>query len=374
MTTLKVRSHVHDYRRDSYLGNGVNLNPEFQPIDCAIGYSQWGISPRVAIAHQDFDPHCVSAYPEPNHETLLKPSLLKRFSRAALKEEQIFLGHGSFNLIERLIHKLIQPGHMLGVGPQFNEIPSEFVASSGTYHPVPISISDPKFPLPQIVDQLNTGNYSVLYLDNPNNPLGSLIDLDTISYVVQVAERHGTIVIVDEAYGDFVPDSHSSAYLVNNFTNLVTVRSCSKALGLAAERIGYMFLSSALGKLYSQLDVPFEPSVYAAHLARATLSDQQFIQSIRQQVADVKSKLITMLQDAGFTIMPTHQTVSIMSIHRPDHNVAQDLASVGVKVEAGSCFCQTHQAWDDSFGRVRVVSPELLDELVGRLQLLPLQT
>ncbi len=363
---LRIRSHLHGYHRDSYLGTSTPLNPEFPEIDCAVGYSQWGVSPRAVKAHRDFDPESVSAYPELFYDRLLKPVIMERFGLRGVDPGQIFFGHGSFNLAERLIHKLIHPGILLGVGPQFNEIPSEFVAAGGGYHPIPIT-QDGQVSLQEMIAQLRTGLFSALYLDNPNNPLGSMLSLAEVESLCDIAESFGTIVIVDEAYGDFVDDEFSAARLVSDFSNLAVIRSFSKGLGLAAARVGYMFLSKELAHTYRELDVPFEPGLHGAVMAKATLEDREFISRLRFVVSTDKSMITRALREAGFIVLPTHQGVSILSVFHPDCLVVDTFASIGVSVEAGSCFAQTNTAWDNHYARLRVPKTELVNELCQRI-------
>ncbi len=365
---LNVKESVLAYQRDSYLGGApLQLNPDYIPIDCLRGYSPWGVSPLAVQAYRDFDVQTVSRYGEMFCASTLKPAILKRFDLEDTLADQLFLGHGSFNLIERFIHKLLKPGIMLGVGPQFNEIPSEYMATGGKYVPIPVGPSTYDYLFKQLTDELALGHYSVLYLDNPNNPLGYHLFLKQISSLVRTAGQHGTIVIVDEAYGDFVENAESAVHLVRQYKNLAVVRSFSKCLGLAAERVGYMFLSVPLAQLYIQLDVPFEPSVIAATLATATLSDCSFIEFIRREALFAKMTIINALGDVGYDILPTHPGVSIFCVHKGGVNVVEEMASIGVSVEPGSAFHKANALWDDTYCRIRVPSSKYMAELCRRL-------
>ncbi len=366
MSTLRIRENVRGYVRDTYLGIQTEYNPSYPVIDCAIGSSQWGIAERASDALRDHHLKAQTAYPEMFYDKLLKPAILERFKIEGLKLDHVFFGHGSFNLAERLIHKLIEPGIMLGVGPQFNEIPSEFVAAGGSYLPVPIQEPDYAFPLKTLKDALKNG-VSVLYLDNPNNPLGRLIGLKTLSEIVRVANQEGIIVIIDEAYADFVDDNQSAANLISHFPNIAVLRSFSKGLGLAAARIGYMFLSSELAHYYRMLDVPFEPSLLSAVLARATLEDSAFIRRVRINSTNEKCLLLPLIQEAGFTVLPTHPSTSILTAHRSDCDIVASFASVSIAVEPGSAFQRTHPAWDNSYCRLRLPQPSDINEFKKRL-------
>lgn len=364
---LQVRKTVLDYKRDTYLGSSPVISKNFVPLDCAVGYSQWGVSSAAIQAHKQFDPKIVHCYPEMFYDKLLKPAIIERFHGAAVAPSQLFFGHGSFNLAERLIHKLIAPTRMLGVGPQFNEIPSEFIAAGGVYHPIEIDLNNCLFPTDEVLSVLKQADFSVLYLDNPNNPLGRLVNLDDIKKLIGAAEKVGTIVLMDEAYGDFVPDECSAVALINSFDNLAVIRSFSKCLGLAAERVGYMFLSKKLAEYYKELDVPFEPGLYGAVMSAATLKDVSFLERIRKEAKTVKEYIMSALEQRGFSILPTHEATSILTVHKNEKDVVAEFSAMGVLVEPGEASMSTHKHFDNSYCRIRI--PECSAEFVRRLKL-----
>ncbi len=360
-----IRDAVLGYVRDSYLGSTVHLNPDLPVVDCAIGSSQWGMSAKAIDAHRSFDVASLVGYFDLFHDRLAR----KLYERFGIKKEDapVFFGHGSFNLAERLIHKFISPTVMVGVGPQFNEIPSEFVAAGGQYRPMSFRGAAYEFPVAEIKAAIRQGA-SVVYIDNPNNPTGALVPLDVIATIAATAEKCGTLLIVDEAYGDFVDDACSAAHLVPTFGNIAVLRSFSKALGLAAARVGYMFLSSGIAGSYRHLDVPFEPTLHSAELAYATLEDVDFIRGVRTLVGESKSVLVPVLREQGFNILPTHPQTSIVSVHLDDGDVVQTFASIAVTVEPGSAFAKTNSDWDDSYCRIRLPKKEVLPELIKRIR------
>jgi len=371
MANLKTRDRG-GYKRDSYLlGAKPILNPDFGPIDCAVGYSQWGVSPLAAAASREFDPEKMSAYPELFYDKTLKRAILDRFDGCGVGNGAVFLGHGSFNLAERLIHKLVLPERMLGIGPQFNEIPTEFVAAGGDYVTVPIEPGKPfERTTDRLVRELASGQYSMVYLDNPNNPTGSLQPLETVARLAEAAAACGAIMLVDEAYGDFVQDESSAAYLVTRFPNLAVIRSFSKGLGLAACRVGYMFMSTPLANEYRELDVPFEPSLHAAVMAEATLRDQDFIKGVRRTVAASKVEVgVAIVRNGRYDILDTHCATSILLLRCKDceGNAVADMAALGIMVEGGSEYRRTHQGSSDRYCRLRIPAPGLVDEFCRRI-------
>jgi histidinol-phosphate aminotransferase len=87
-------------------------------------------------------------------------------------------------------------------------------------------------------------NSKLIFLCSPNNPTGGLIPLSTIRNVCE--QRRGqSIIIVDEAYIDFA-NSDSAIELINNYDNLVVLRTFSKAFGLAAARVGVVLAQASI--------------------------------------------------------------------------------------------------------------------------------
>lgn len=372
--TSPVREGLLRYTRDSYVRRSSTCESCDAPdafdggiIDCATGIFEFDPSPRVVRALSEFDVHRLDRYTPYAVERLLKRAILDRFRPVGVTEQQLFLGHGSFNLLERLIHKFLKPGMMLGVGPQFSEVPSEFAAAGGCHVSLPLLEPDASLPVSALEKELQTRSWSVLYIDNPNNPLGRAFDPATLERLAAICDRTGTALIVDEAFADYLDDAASAIHLVPRYRNLIVVRSFSKALGLAGERIGYMFLSSELARVYREIDVPYEPGIVAQTLAIETLADPAWIEQVRFEVRQAKTRIVHALSRSDIRVLPTHPDVAIMAVHRPGADLSCDFRRRGIVPLPGSNFANTHAAWDDSYCRLRVVHGDPLEILCRRL-------
>jgi histidinol-phosphate aminotransferase len=361
----QIRSGLVNYVRDTYIGYNQKVVSELPIIDCSIGSSQWGISDSVRDVHDNFDVMDLCHYNDPFYKNTLIKAILNRFD-CGLSENQIFCGHGSFNLAERLIHKFFIPNKMLGFGPQFNEIPSEFIAAGGLYIAIPFSL-DIHEVVDHMISEISTGKYSVVYIDNPNNPTGGFLSIEELSEIIKMAEKYGTIVLVDEAYGDFVADCNSAFNLVVKYTNLVVIRSCSKGLGLAAARIGYMAISKELSDIYRKIDVPFEPNYYAASIGCVAIADNDFLDDLRKQVKNDKKLIIEKLKSLGFKILNTHEAVSIFSLYYVGANVVEFFRKRAILIEPGEVFRNTNINWNNQYCRVRIPAPSQVNEFCRRI-------
>ena len=369
-----IREVLRGYTRDSYIRRSPTCPSCDAPdafeggiIDCATGIFEFEASPRVACALRDFQVERLDRYTPFAVESLLKRAILDRFRPAGVSEQQLFLGHGSFNLLERLIHKFLRPETMAGIGPQFSEVPSEFAAAGGRYQPFPLLEPDASLPVSALEKEVAAGAWSVLYIDNPNNPLGRAFERSALERLAAACDWSGTALLVDEAFGDYLDDASSAIHLTAHYRNLIVVRSFSKALGLAGERIGYMCLSAELARVYREIDVPFEPGIVAQTLALETLADPGWIERIRREVRHAKRRIVDTLALTDIRVLPTHPDVAIMSVQRPGADLSCDLRQRGIVALAGSNFANTHPDWDDSYCRLRVVHGDQLDLLCRRL-------
>jgi histidinol-phosphate aminotransferase len=97
--------------------------------------------------------------------------------------------------------------------------------------------SELKWEPEKIIESLNTVKVKLIIIANPNQPTGTLTDKSILKDIIKLAEEKGTVVVIDEAYYMFTDETCLD--LINEFSNLIIVRTFSKAFGLASLRLGY---------------------------------------------------------------------------------------------------------------------------------------
>jgi len=118
----------------------------------------------------------------------------------------------------------------------------------------------------------------VVFIANPNNPTGTwLSNADLLAFLQRVPEN--VIVVLDEAYGEYLPQDKQSDALVwlQRFPNLVVSRTFSKAYGLAGLRVGYALTSRMVADMMNRVRQPFNVNSLALVAASAALDDNDFI-------------------------------------------------------------------------------------------------
>jgi histidinol-phosphate aminotransferase len=123
----------------------------------------------------------------------------------------------------------------------------------------------------------------IIFLANPNNPTGTFTPWSEVLALLD-ALPPGVLLVVDEAYGEYLPAelaSPSAGWLASH-PNLVVARTLSKAYGLAGLRVGYAFAHPEIAELMNRVRQPFNVNHLAMVAACAALEDHEFIAKSRE--------------------------------------------------------------------------------------------
>lgn len=145
----------------------------------------------------------------------------------------------------------------------------------------------------------------LIYLANPNNPTGSFFTRQAFQQFHRLVPER-VLIILDEAYFEFAmvepsyPDS-----MHYRFDNVITLRTFSKAYGLAAARAGYGFAHEDLISVLLKVKLPFEPSGMAEAAALGALEDREFMLRTVANNAKGLAYLNRSLREMGFEVAPS---------------------------------------------------------------------
>jgi histidinol-phosphate aminotransferase len=152
-----------------------------------------------------------------------------------------------------------------------------------------------------------TDRTRLIFVCNPNNPTSTVVDPAKLARFVEAVPPH-VLIALDEAYVEYIrepmlPDSFG---LVRSHSNVVVLRTFSKAYGLAGLRIGYAVgdpdIITALGKVY----VPFTATSVSQAAAIASLDAADELLARTDAVVAERARVSTALRDAGY-VLPRSQ-------------------------------------------------------------------
>ncbi len=214
----------------------------------------------------------------------------------------IMPGEGIDGLLGLICRLLIGPGdHVVtsaGAYPTFNFHVAGF---GGTLHQVPYS-GDHEDPA-RLVAKARETQAKLIYIANPDNPMGSHHAADTIARMVDNVPP-GALLILDEAYIDLAPPGTAPA-LDPADPRVIRLRTFSKAHGLAGLRVGYAIGAAPLIGAFHKVRNHYGLSRIAQAGAIAALADRDWLAHVQTQVQAARATLGQIALDYGLTPLPS---------------------------------------------------------------------
>jgi threonine-phosphate decarboxylase len=139
-----------------------------------------------------------------------------------------------------------------------------------------------------------------LFLCNPNNPTGIHYPLSTIISIVEECKKQNCFVILDEAFYDFLIDYDSFIPYINNYSNLIIIRSLTKMFAIPGIRLGYLIAQPAIVSELSQLQSHWSTNTIALLAGELCLQHESFIKETQIYICKERQKLFTFFKQNEF--------------------------------------------------------------------------
>lgn len=216
-------------------------------------------------------------YPPSGEDVRRKIAELNDFSI-----DNLFLGNGSTEVIDIVIRTLVAPGDEVVIPiPTFGMYEARTRINGGKPVLVPMA-EDFYWDIEGIIEAIGERT-KLIFICSPNNPTGNVIKDEDLRKVLD----QGIPTVVDEAYYELETECHSMAFLIKECSNLIVVRTFSKAYGLAGFRVGYALADRDLVKYFLQVKIPFNINLPAMGAILEALEDstdfERKCQSIREE-------------------------------------------------------------------------------------------
>ncbi len=244
----------------------------------------FGPSPKVVEALGKFQHY--NHYPDPAQRRL----------REALSEylevdpERIVCGNGSDELIDMLLRMFVGPGdNVLLPTPTFGMYAFNTEVVGG--EPVSVPRNDDFEIDLESVRLAVTPHTKAVFLASPNNPTGNVATEAQIRGLLET----GALVVVDETYYEFCGESVLS--LLDEYPNLVVLRTFSKWAGLAGLRIGLGIMEPGVSQTMMSMKPPYNVNLAAEVALLASLDDRPTLMSRVQAIVKERDRMMGLLQD-----------------------------------------------------------------------------
>jgi histidinol-phosphate aminotransferase len=257
--------------------------------------------PEVIVAIQNAANEDLRLYPDP--ECLeLRTAIAHRY---ALTPEQVFVGNGSDEILAFAFAAFFERGAAL---------PVLFPDITYSFYPVYARLWDTPFELVPLrddfslsVDDYDRPNGGVV-ITNPNAPTGRVLRLEDARLLVERQASRGRIALFDEAYMAFASEPGSLVGYINEYPNLLTVHTLSKAASLAGLRVGYAIANVELIEGLCRVRDSFNSYTLdrlALAGATAAICHSAYYDDCNRRVIATRKRVSTQVAALGFELVPS---------------------------------------------------------------------
>lgn len=326
----------------------VKLNQNENPFDAPAALKEETLRLLAAKAWSRY-PDFV---PDGLHQALAK--------FAAWDAAGILAGNGSNELIQALLMVSMEKGkRVLICEPTFALYRQVTTVLGGEV--VSVALDDQfQYDRNAILDQTAATKPDVIIICSPNNPTGSVIDEQLLRELLSLAPG---LVVIDEAYHEFA--GTSVVPLLAEHPNLVVLRTFSKAMALAAFRVGYLLASPELVTNIRKALLPYNLNVFSQLIAEVSVKmyKQHFAPTVSILI-DERARLFSEINDIdGLAPVPSRANFMIVHSSVEPRTVFNELLKRDILIRDVSGYPKLQE-----YFRVSVGTPQENDLLVHALK------
>ncbi len=288
---------------------GEQPKPDAQIIKLNSNENPYPPSPVVMEVLRNFNGEWLRRYPNPFAE-----EFRHAISQVlGVPSDWIIVGNGSDEILNIVIRACTEPGRKV-VYPTPTYVLYRTLTQMQAADITEITYSeDYRLPLKELV----AADGSVTLIASPNSPSGQVV---SASELRELATKLSGILVIDEAYVDFADEN--ALTLVNEFENVIAIRTLSKGYSLAGIRLGFGVANpKLLSGLYKVKD-SYNIDAIACAVGAAAITDQAYKNACVAKVKASRTKLATDLKQLGFQVWDSQTNFLLV---KPNHGNAEDL-------------------------------------------------
>ncbi|OQY08915.1 MAG: histidinol-phosphate transaminase [Fusobacteriia bacterium 4572_132] len=311
---------IEEVKRENGLDKVIKIASNENPL---------GTSKKVIEAIRTFDN--LSTYPDGSAYNLRK----KLSEIYEIDADKFIFGDGTDEVISMLFLTFMESGdEVIFAEPSFAEYERYAKISGATPIKIPLDVEF-KHDL-EAMKKAITSKTKMIIICNPNNPTGTMIDKKEMDTFLEEVPSD-IIVAIDEAYFDYAAifeEYPNSMDYQDKYKNVVTLRTFSKAYGLAGLRVGFGIADKEIVNLMERIRLPFNVTVPSLVGAIAALDDMEHIQKSVKLNEEGKKYLYSELDKLDLKYVKTYANYIYIDMKEEGQKVFEALLKKGVIIRA----------------------------------------
>jgi threonine-phosphate decarboxylase len=240
----------------------------------------------------------VTEYPDPAGKALKE----KLSVQEGLEENQILIGNGGAEIIS-LIGRMLAGKKAVIVQPAFSEY-EEACRVNGCHVQFHQLLSDSwDWNDDGLSGELQHAD--AVFLCNPNNPTGVYYPKSIILHLLEECRKHNSLLIVDEAFYDFLPEYEPIVQYITDYPNLLIIRSMTKMFAIPGLRLGYLLADPGLIKRVAAFQPHWNTNVIALKAGEWCLDSESYITETITLIDQERERLFKFYQERNLQFSPS---------------------------------------------------------------------
>lgn len=235
----------------------------------------------------------LNRYPDP-YQLKLKSMIS---GKKGIPAERIFLGNGSDEVIDLCFRVFCNPGkdRVLIFPPTYGMY--EVSASINDVGIVKVNLDENfRIDLQKTEEVIRQPGIKLVFICSPNNPTANAMDPAAVEWIIS---NFNGIIVIDEAYADF-SEKPSFTGLLEKYNNLVVMQTFSKAMGMAAGRVGMAFTDPEIVKLLNKIKPPYNISTINQEAAASRIINNRASEVQIGRIKKERERLAQSLKEFSF--------------------------------------------------------------------------
>jgi histidinol-phosphate aminotransferase len=218
-----------------------------------------------------------------------------------LNPENVFIANGSLEVMDVIARVFIAPDDEAVIPlPTYPMYALRVKLCGGIVHHI-LPTNDIAYDIEGVIEKV-TPRTRLIFIASPNNPMGSVVS----EYEVRRVLNTGVPTVIDEVYYELEEEPKSMKFLLDEYSNLIVMRSMSKAWGLAGFRIGYSLASQMITDYFNRMKIAFNIGVVNLAAAIAAFDDIEHFHAQNKETKMLRKELETQLRKIeGLRVFPS---------------------------------------------------------------------
>jgi threonine-phosphate decarboxylase len=335
---------------------GISAN---RVIDFSANINPLG-PPRGVLAAIEtaLKPSHFGTYPDP-HDFL--HALAKKHCLVA---DEIIVGSGATSLMFAIL-RATMPKRVLMLEPAFSEYSRACAAIKADVTAWLLQKAEGFIPeFSKLVRAIREHQFDLVILNSPHNPTGTLYPREALLSLIDMAEAHNVVVMLDEAFVDYSPQA-SMVSLAPTKTRLVVLRSLTKFYAMPGLRVGYAVCCAKLAATIRQQIDAWSVSNVALEAGCAVLDQDEFDAKSRSANTQARGDFVSALDSIGLQVFPSVTNFLLAKLPRGSGaELAEWLESERILIRR----CDSFRGLGDAYIRLAVRSSRDNHRLVSLIE------